>query len=492
MQSGTQPQRAMPTASHEPIIHKRTKIVATIGPASRDRAIMRSLLVCGANVLRLNFSHGSPDEHAEVIRTARELAKELDIHVAILQDLPGPKVRTGRLADGVPSVRLERGQRFVLTVDDVPGTAERVSVSYPNLPADVAVGTRLYLQDGSITLRILEKTDREIVTAVEFGGELRSTQGINYPDGSLNLASITERDWEYLAFGLEHDVDYVAVSFVRSADDVRRVKAFITERGKTTPVLAKIEKHEALDDIDAIMREADGIMVARGDLGIEMPLESVPIIQKDLIARCNRASKPVVTATQMLESMISSSRPTRAETTDVANAILDGTDAVMLSGETARGSYPTEAVRTMAEIAREVEKHYPHAALRDRRLENVDPDVSTSIAEAATRASDELGIPFIVTGTTTGKTAHHIAAFRPKARIVALTPVPEVARRLALLWGVEAMLIDRYSSIDVLLYMTEQTLLKHGLVRSGDRIAFTTGMPVGGGGTNLLKVHQIP
>ncbi len=479
-------------ASMEQILQKRTKIVATIGPASREPAMMRSLFLCGTNVIRLNFSHGTPDEHAEVIKNARAIASELGIYVAVLQDLPGPKVRTGKLHDGVPSVRLERGARFVLTTDDDAGTAERVSVSYRDLPHDVTVGNRLYLQDGAITLRIIGKTAHEIETTVEFGGDLRSTQGINYPDGSLNVAAVTDRDLEYCEFGLLHNVDFIAVSFVRSAADIHRIKHFIAERGKNTPVLAKIEKHEALEELDDIIAASDGIMVARGDLGIEIPLERVPLVQKQLIAKCNRASKPVVTATQMLESMISSARPTRAETTDVANAILDGTDAVMLSGETARGMYPAQAVRTMAEIAREIEKYYPHAQLRDRRLDGIEPTVATSIAEAATRSSDELGIPYIVTGTTTGNTALHIAAFRPRARIIALTPDPAVARRLSLLWGTESMLIDHYASIDVLLYMTEQRMLQAGLVRTGERIAFTTGMPVGTGGTNVLKIHQIP
>ncbi len=492
MRRSLPPETRMAEAIMETVLQKRTKIVATIGPASRDPAIMRSLFISGANVLRLNFSHGTPEEHAEVIRNARSISDELGIHTAILQDLPGPKVRTGKLEDGLNSVRLERGEPFVLTTQDVPGTAQRVSVQYKDLPNDVKVGNRIYLQDGSITLRIMDKNATDIETTVEFGGDLRSSQGINYPDGSLNITSVTERDFEYLAFGLEHKVDYVAVSFVRSAEDINRVKAFMHERGRVVPVLAKIEKHEALEDLDNIVQAADGIMVARGDLGIEIPIEQVPLVQKAIIAKCNRASKPVVTATQMLESMTFSSRPTRAEVTDVANAILDGTDAVMLSGESARGTYPTEAVRTMAEIAREVEKSYPHAMLRDRRLAGVHATIATSIAEAATRASEELSLPFIVTGTTTGNTAHHITAFRPRARIVALTPNVEVARRLALLWGTESLLIDRYSSIDVLLYMTEQRMMQAGLVTSGDCIAFTTGMPVGAGGTNVLKIHQIP
>jgi pyruvate kinase len=475
----------------ESIAQKRTKIVATVGPATREPEIMRSLLIAGVNVLRLNFSHGTPQEHAQVIQSARAIASELGIHIALLQDLPGPKVRTGNLAGTARSVQLERGADFFVSTEPADGTNERVSTTYRGLPADVTVGKRLYLQDGQIVLRIVGKTSTEIATTVEFGGDLRPNQGISYPDGTLNVPSVTERDFEYMEFGLEHGVDYVALSFVRNAQDVASAKAFIEGKGKRVPVIAKIEKHEALDDLAAIIKTADGIMVARGDLGIEIPIETVPIVQKRIIAECNRGSKPVVTATQMLESMIGSPRPTRAEATDVANAILDGTDAVMLSGETAIGLYPIEAVRMMAEIARQVEKAYPHSALRDRRLEDMQSTVAASIAEAATRASAELDIAYIVTGTTTGNTAHHIAAFRPAARIIALTPDPVVARRLALLWGTEALLIDSYNSFDVLLYMTEREMLRAGLVRPGDSIAFTTGMPIGAGGTNVLKIHQI-
>ncbi|MDP9018983.1 MAG: pyruvate kinase [Candidatus Eremiobacteraeota bacterium] len=475
----------------ETIPHKRTKIVATVGPASSDPAILRSLFLSGANVVRLNFSHGTLEEHSATIANVRKISKELGIHTAILQDLPGPKVRTGKLGANVELVKLERGKPLVLTTQEIEGTAERISVSYKDLPVDVQVGNRLYLADGAIALRITGKTTDTIDTVVEVGGDLRPTQGINYPDGSLNISAVTERDFKFLEFGLKQGVDWVAVSFVRSADEVERVKTFIAERNGTARVLAKIEKHEALDDIDRILEVSDGIMVARGDLGIEMALELVPAIQKDLIARCNRASKPVITATQMLESMITNARPTRAEVTDVYNAILDGTDAVMLSGESARGAYPTEAVRVMAEIAREVERNYPHQTLQARRLENITPDIATSIAEAATRSSDELHLPYIVTGTTTGNTAHHISAFRPRARIIALTPIEEVARRLALVWGVDSLLIERYSSIDVLLHITEQRLKSEGLANKGDCVAFTSGMPVGAGGTNLLKVHQI-
>ena len=475
----------------EQILHKRTKIVATVGPASRDPAILRSLFISGANVLRLNFSHGTPEEHAEVIASAREISAELGIYTAVLQDLPGPKVRTGPLADGLPSIRLERGARLVITSDQVAGTPQRVSTNYSDLPADVAIGKRLYLQDGQIALLIVGKSATEIDTTVEFGGDLRGSVGINYPDGSLNITSVTPRDFEFLEFGLAQGVDYVALSFVRSAEDVERAKAFIAERNQRVPVIAKIEKHEALAELDSIIAAADGIMVARGDLGIEVPIETVPIIQKEIIAKCNRASKPVVTATQMLESMISSPRPTRAEATDVANAILDGTDAVMLSGETALGTYPTEAVRTMAQIAREVERHYPHHSLRDRRLENFEPTIASSIAEAATRASAELKIPYIVTGTTTGNTAHHLAAFRPQARIVALTPEPRVARRLALLWGTESLLIEPTLHRRPALHdRTAHGARGSGALRRLDRVHDRHAGRIGG--TNVLKIHPIP
>ena len=479
-------------AQHDNAVsQKRTKIVATIGPSSRDDAMLRSLLMSGMNVARLNFSHGTPTEHGEVIDRLRRISDELQLHTGVLQDLPGPKVRTGTLAGGTPSVRLEQGAPFRLESGSAEGNAQHVAVSYANLAADVSVGKRVYLADGAIALRITGKTSTTIDTVVEVGGDLRPTQGINYPGGSLNIGAVTDRDLEFLEFGLSKRVDWVAVSFVRSADDVVKVKDFIGRRNGVARVLAKIERHEALKDVDGIIRAADGVMIARGDLGIEMPLEQVPIVQKDLVARCNRVSKPVITATQMLESMISSARPTRAEAADVANAILDGTDAVMLSGETARGAYPTEAVRVMAQIAHEVENVYPHEILHARRLENIRPDIASSIAEAAVRSADELELPYIVTGTTTGNTAHHISAFRPRAHIIALTPVLDVARRLSLIWGVESLLIEDYGSFDELLSHTEQRLKETGLAKSGDCVAFTTGMPVGAGGTNVLKIHRI-
>jgi pyruvate kinase len=480
-----------------PPVKKRTKIVATIGPASRDPLILRELFLTGVNVIRLNFSHGTHDEHREVIADVRRVASDLGIHVAVMQDLPGPKVRTGPLADGLGSVMLVEGAHFTLTTEPIAGTVDRVSVSYANLARDVASGNRIYLADGAIALRITSIDGADIHTTVESGGELRPTQGINYPDGTLDIDAVTDRDFEHLAFGIENDVDWVAVSFVRTADDIRRVQAFIKERGRTIPVIAKIEKHEALTNIDAIVEAADAIMVARGDLGIEVPMEEVPLIQKDLIAASNRASKPVITATQMLESMVVNGRPTRAEVTDVANAILDGSDAVMLSGETARGAHPIEAVKVMATVAREVEARYPHREARKKRStrtgsSETDEEIGASVAEAAARSAENLELDLIVTGTTTGNTARHISSFRPKARIIAITPLIEVARRMSLVWGVESIVVQSYRYIETLIEIAEQRVIADGLAQPGETIAITSGMPVGAGGTNVLKIHRLP
>jgi pyruvate kinase len=475
---------------------KRTKIVATVGPASRDPAMLRALFVAGVNVVRLNFSHGTHEEHAAVIADVRSIAADLGMQIAILQDLPGPKVRTGPLAEGLSAIPLETGAAFTLTTDAVAGTSERVGVSYAGLAGDVEAGKLIYLADGAIALRIESIDGADIHTRVESGGALRGVQGINYPDGTLSISAMTDRDFEHLAFGLDAGVDWVAVSFVRSAADIERVRAFALERGKPIPIVAKIEKHEALEDIDAIVLAADGIMVARGDLGIEVRLETVPLIQKDLIARANRASKPVITATQMLESMIVSARPTRAEATDVANAILDGTDAVMLSGETAVGAHPLEAVRVMATIAAEVEKAYPHGRFHRRQAENADlrasDDIGSTIAEAAARGAERLELKLIVTGTTTGNTARYISAFRPRAKIIGLTPLPQVARQMAMIWGVESIVVQPYRYLETLIEIAEQRVIADGLAQPGETIAITSGMPVGAGGTNVLKIHRLP
>ncbi len=472
---------------------KRTRIVATIGPTSRDPAMLRELFSAGVNVVRLNFSHGNHAEFAAIIADVRRISKELGLQVAVLQDLPGPKVRASALADGLDVIRLVPGSLFELTTSPQLGTTAGTGVNYPGLVDDVEIGKKIYLADGAIALRLLEKTapDR-VVTRVEVGGNLRGRQGVSYPDGSLNIPAVTDKDFEHLAFGVEAAVDWVAISFVRSPDDVIRVKRFIREHGADIPVVAKIEKHEALECIDEIVAVADGIMIARGDLGIEIPLEHVPLVQKDLIARANRAAKPVITATQMLESMIFNPRPTRAEANDVANAILDGTDAVMLSGETALGAHPLEAVRVMATIAREVEAQYPHEDLRERRMTGGHVTVETSLSEAAVRSAEQLGLEFIVTGTSTANTARLISSFRPRPRILAMTPFPAIARRMSLVWGVEAMIVHKYRHFERLIEIAEARMLQEGFAKSGDQIAITSGMPIGEGGTNVLKIHPLP
>lgn len=472
---------------------RRTRIVATIGPTSRDPAMLRQLFSAGVNVVRLNFSHGTHAEFTTIIADVRRISKELGLHVAVLQDLPGPKVRTLRLAEGLDIIRLAPETLFDLTTSAQLGTTAGVGVNYPGLVDDVEPGKKIYLADGAIVLRLLDKTapDR-VLTRVEVGGNLRGNQGVSYPDGTLNIPAVTDRDFEHLAFGVEAGVDWVAISFVRSPDDVLRVKNFIAERGRDIPVVAKIEKHEALECIDEIVAVADAIMVARGDLGIEIPLEQVPLVQKDLIARANRAAKPVITATQMLESMIYNPRPTRAEANDVANAILDGTDAVMLSGETALGGHPLEAVQVMATIASQVEKAYPHHDVRERRLTGATQTQETSISDAAERVAEQLGIRFIVTGTSTGNTARLISSFRPRARIIALTPFPAIARRMSLVWGIESLIVKKYHQFERLIELAEARMLQEGLLKSGEHMVLFSGMPIGEGGTNVLKIHTIP
>jgi pyruvate kinase len=455
--------------------------------------MLRKLFSAGVNVVRLNFSHGSHPEFSAIIADVRKISKELGLHVAVLQDLPGPKVRTSRLAEGLDIIRLAPETLFELTTSPRLGTTSGVGVNYPGLVEDVEPGKKIFLADGAIQLRLLEKTapDR-VLTRVEVGGNLRGNQGVSYPDGTLNIPAVTDRDFEHLAFGVEAGVDWVAISFVRSPEDVLRVKKFIADHGRDIPVIAKIEKHEALECIDEIVEVADAIMVARGDLGIEIPLEQVPLVQKDLIARANRAAKPVITATQMLESMIYNPRPTRAEANDVANAILDGTDAVMLSGETALGSHPLEAVQVMATIASEVERKYPHHDVRERRLAGAVATQGTSISDAAERVAEQLGIGFIVTGTSTGNTARLISSFRPRARIIALTPFPEIARRMSLVWGIEPLIVKKYHHFERLIEIAEAQMLQKGLLGSGDHFVLFSGMPIGEGGTNVLKIHTLP
>jgi pyruvate kinase len=467
---------------------RKAKIVATIGPASREPLALLALLEAGMDVARLNFSHGEHSQHAQVIEDLRRLTTLRRLSLAILADLPGPKIRTGRLANGQP-VELRAGQRLTLTGQDIVGNQERIGITYPRLAQDVRPGNRLLLSDGLIELRVLETRAAEVLCKVVNGGTLGERKGVNLPGVKLSISSLTPRDKEHLQFAVKSGVNYIAQSFVRSADDVRELKRLIRRAGYDTPVLAKIEKPEALDDLEAILDVADGVMVARGDLGVEMSPERVPVAQKKIIALANERRLPVITATQMLESMIENPRPTRAEASDVANAIFDGTDAVMLSGETAAGRYPREAVEMMARIVREAEAAAPRLPRR-RRPEA--PSVAETVAEIVAVASDQLKVKAIAVFTESGSSARLVSKARPAPPIVAFCANRDVRRRLALYWGVLPRRIKQVREIDQLTREGEQRLRQEKLVKRGDIVAFVAGTPLAQRGTtNLLKFHTV-
>ena len=408
----------------------RTKIVCTIGPSSKSQEVIGELIRKGMSVARLNFSHGSHEDHGEMIKKIRAASESQGRPVAILQDLCGPKIRIGEIpGDGI---QLAVGQTLILTTDKKPAEGNRVPVTYSSLPSQVKTGDRILLADGLMDLTVDQTTDTDIVCSVITGGILTSHKGINLPSSSLDIPAMTEKDRRDLMFGLDMEVDYIALSFVREAADIHAIKKIIHRKGKQTPVIAKIEKHEALDHIDAIMAAADGIMVARGDLGVEIPLEKVPNIQKRLVRKANNMGKPVVIATQMLRSMVESPRPTRAEAADVANGVLDGADAVMLSEETASGKYPVEAVEYMARIADSAEEKFPHK----KYLEMVtSKGTAESVSYAASILARNLDASAIVATTRSGSTAAHIARYRPVQPIIALSPDEKTVRRLTLYWG---------------------------------------------------------
>ncbi|MBU0993262.1 MAG: pyruvate kinase [Proteobacteria bacterium] len=465
----------------------KTKIVCTIGPSSDSKEMIEKLIQAGMNVARLNFSHGTHEEHRLKIEMIREISKKLNAHVAILQDLCGPKIRVGCIRD--PGIKLEPGQTLILTSTPMEGLGNRACVSYEKLPQEVKPGDVVMLADGLMEMVVEKTTDTEVHCNVITGGILTSNKGINLPSGTISAPSITEKDKKDLAFGLDLDIDYVALSFVRSAKDINEVKNIIRNADKDTPVIAKIEKHEALKNIDDIIRSADGIMVARGDLGVEIPLETVPNIQKMLIRKTNNEGKPVIVATQMLRSMCESPRPTRAEANDVANAVLDGTDAVMLSEETASGRYPVKAVEFMAKIAESAEQNYPHLKFLDIKP---DSDISASVAYAACDLADHLKVSAIVASTQSGFTAKLISSFRPKASIIALSPDIKAVRRLALYWGCVPVHVDLLKGTDDMFEKGANSALTVGHVAKGDLVIVTAGHPVEvAGTTNMIKVVEV-
>ena len=468
---------------------RRTKIVATVGPASRDRSVLERLIRAGVNVVRLNFSHGEHAQHLQVIDAAREIAASLGRSVAVLQDLSGPKIRTGRVKDTL--IELQDGARIVITTDEtIEGSPARISTTYDPLPRDVKRGDRILLDDGNLELEVASVAGEEVTATVLHGGPLKSNKGMNLPGVKLSTPALTEKDRKDLAFGLQNGVDYVALSFVRQAADVEQVKGLIRSHGASTPVIAKIEKREAVDDLPSILEVTDGVMVARGDLGVELSTEEVPTLQKRIIEMANGAGKVVITATQMLESMIENPRPTRAEASDVANAILDGTDGIMLSAETASGRYPVEAVETMARIAHYTEVHYGFRA-PSRVTGGQASMVARSLARVASTVAEELDCKLIVAFTESGSTARLLSSYRPRAPIAAVTYNENTYRRLGLWWGVVPVKSAFAPTTDEMIIQGEALLKRKGLVAPGDTILMLAGQSHTAGATNMLRVHVI-
>ncbi|MFC1798750.1 pyruvate kinase [Thermodesulfobacteriota bacterium] len=465
----------------------KTKIVCTIGPASESREVIEQLIKSGMNVARLNFSHGSYAEHQKKISVIRDVSEKLGTPVGILQDLCGPKIRVGEIPE--PGIHIHPGDAFILTGKPIVGCQERVSVSYVDLPKDVNPGDRILLADGTMELMVEETSEIDIHCKVINGGILTSHKGVNLPTGTIKADSLTEKDRADLMFGLKNDVDFVALSFVKSAADIQNVKELIQKENKTTPVIAKIEKHEALDDIDEIIEISDGIMVARGDLGVEIQIENVPGIQKMLVNKATGRGKPVIIATQMLRSMVHAPWPTRAEATDVANAVLEGADAVMLSEESAVGEYPVEAVRFMRRIIVSAEKNFPHEEYLKRLPCKQVPD---SVAYASCVLADHLDAKAIVPTTRSGFTATQVARFRPRAKIIALSPDIATVRRLTLYWGCITSVVPDTRDMDEMIEKSASAALKTGRVGEGDLIIITAGFPVlASGTTNMMKVKQL-
>ncbi|MBM4467588.1 MAG: pyruvate kinase [Chloroflexi bacterium] len=476
-----------------------TKIVCTIGPASRDPEMLRKLMLAGMDVARLNFSHGDQSYHGENIERIRAVATEVEKPIAILADLQGPKLRVGEMEGG--GVLVASGEQVILTTRPIVGCGGEVPVQYAGLPREVRSGDRILIDDGLLELKVLSSGETDITCRVISGGLLQSNKGMNLPRASHAIPAITEKDRRDLRFVLEQGVDWVALSFVRHSGEVRELKEMIRElssaRSPTVadfpvPVVAKIEKPEAVDDIDGIIEAADAIMVARGDLGIETAPEAVPIVQKMIIAKCNAVGKPVITATQMLDSMIRNPRPTRAEASDVANAILDGTDAIMLSGETAVGKYPLESVRTMVRIAQEAEQAALEGLVRPRLPLGPVVSIADAVSHATRETACDLRAAAIITPTVSGHTARIISKYRPRCPIIAVTPSPLVQRQLALYWGVRSLLCRRAESTDEIIAGAVRAAQEHGLVKQGDVVAITAGAAGSGPGTtDIMKVQEI-
>jgi len=472
---------------------RKTKIVCTIGPASESVDKLVHLIEAGMNVSRLNFSHGNHEEHAARIKNIREAAEKTGKKIGILLDTKGPEIRTNDMENG--AIELTTGQECIVSMTEVLGTAEKFSVTYDQLIDDVHPGAKILLDDGLIGLEVIsiDKSSKEIKTRVLNSGTLKNKKGVNVPGVSVNLPGITEKDAKDILFGVEQGVDFIAASFVRRATDVLEIRQLLEENNGThIQIIPKIENQEGVDNINEILEVSDGLMVARGDLGVEIPAEEVPLVQKDLIKKCNTQGKPVITATQMLDSMQRNPRPTRAEASDVANAIFDGTDAIMLSGETAAGQYPVEAVQTMHNIASRAEQALDHKELLSARSKDTEHNITDAIGQSVAHTALNLEVNAIITPTESGHTARMISKYRPKAPIIAATSNDHVLRRLALVWGVYPQLGQKAETTDEMLAIAVEESVNSGLVSHGDLVVITAGVPVGEAGTtNLMKIHVV-
>ncbi|WP_146551085.1 pyruvate kinase [Rummeliibacillus sp. SL167] len=472
---------------------RKTKIVCTIGPASESQEILVSLIEAGMNVARLNFSHGNHEEHAARIQAIREAAKKTGKVIAILLDTKGPEIRTHNMENG--AIELVTGQNIDISMTEVLGNKNIFSITYERLIEDVQVGSVILLDDGLIELHVtgIDQQAGIIHTTVANAGVLKNKKGVNVPGVSVQLPGITEKDAQDILFGIEQKVDFIAASFVRRPSDVMEIRELLEQNGGAhIHIIPKIENQEGVDNIDEIIQVSDGLMVARGDLGVEIPAEEVPVVQKNLIHKCNKAGKPVITATQMLDSMQRNPRPTRAEASDVANAILDGTDAIMLSGETAAGLYPLESVKTMDKIARRIEQTLDHKRIVNERSKEKGGNMTEAISQAVAHTSLSLQVSAILAPTESGNTAKMIAKYRPGVPIIAMTSSEEVCRNLVLVWGVQPIVAPQVASTDGVLEQVVQQSIDRGYVKHGDLVVITAGVPVGEAGTtNLMKLHVI-
>ncbi|MBO7748398.1 pyruvate kinase [Paenibacillus sp. MWE-103] len=470
---------------------RKTKIVCTIGPSSESLENTKKLINAGMNVARLNFSHGDFEEHGNRIKNIRQASRELGKNVAILLDTKGPEIRLGKLKE--EPIELNQGETITLTTEEILGDRDRIPVTYSNLPADVHVGSTILIDDGLIGLTVEDVQGTEIKCRIVNSGPIKSKKGVNVPGVHISLPGITEKDAGDIVFGIEQGIDFIAASFVRKATDVLEIRELLEKHNAShIQIISKIENQQGVDNLDEILEVSDGLMVARGDLGVEIPAEEVPLVQKNMIQKCNRAGKPVITATQMLDSMQRNPRPTRAEASDVANAIFDGTDAIMLSGETAAGKYPVESVQTMSRIAMRAESALDFREIFTKQAQAQQTTVTEAISQAVANSALDLNAKAIITSTESGYTARMVSKYRPKSPVIAVTPNEQVMRRLALIWGVIPSLGTPAQTTDEMFDIAVQGGINSGLVKLGDTVIISAGVPVGrSGSTNLIKIHTI-